>query len=199
MSTNKRRTVVDYTNHLFSFTDPVALGHKLIALLSQQQVSIVEITACGIDNKFTSDTFLTTDAYGNTLLEIILRQRDGVDFIVGLPGVMDNLSPQLLLRKHNEHCPLMLIVLGLNNKRACYPDLAARITSVDRDLLLFFARYQHAFEFAMRHKNIFDNLQADVVDSLTTNDFNDYTYLERLVANVLTDCVQSLPKPVTLG
>ena len=84
--------MVDYTNHLFYYTDPVALGHKLIALFSQQQVSIVDLTACGIQDKFTPDTFHTTDAYGNTLLEIILRQRDGVDFIVGLPGVMDNLT-----------------------------------------------------------------------------------------------------------
>ena len=93
----------------------------------------------------------------------------------------------------------MLIVLGLKDKLACYPELAARITSVDRDLLLFFARYQHAFEFAMRHKNIFDNIQADVVDSLTTNDFNDYTYLERLVANVPTDFAQPIPSHVLLS
>lgn len=199
MSINKRLTVVDYSNHLFYSTDPVALGHKLIALFNRQQLSIVEIAACGIHDKFTHETFLTTDGYGNTLLEIILRQRDGVDFIVHLPGVMDKLSPQLLLRKHNDHCPLMLIVLGLNAKHDCYPDLAARITSVDRDLLLFFARYPHAFAFAMRHKDIFENIQADVIDNLTTNDFNDHTYLEQLVANVPIDRARPSLSPASVG
>ena len=104
-----------------------------------------------------------------------------------------------MLRKHNDHCPLMLIVLGLNAKHDCYLDLAARITSVDRDLLLFFARYPHAFAFAMRHKNIFDNIQADVIDNLTTNDFNDHTYLEQLVANVPIDRARPLLSTASVG